>query len=168
MTDQLTETTHEEPLTVERVFAAPRALVWRAWTEPARMQRWYGPQGMTQHVCEIDFRIGGRYLYGLRSAEGWEYYTTGTYEDIVPLERFTASESLSDAAGNPVAPPHYGMPDGTPATMTIIVTFEDAPDGGTKLTLRHLGWPDASMAAGAGGGWNQAFDKLQAVLAEAG
>jgi len=157
----------EEALVIERMFAAPRDLVWRAWTEPRRMQRWYGPQGMTQHVCEIDFRVGGRYLYGLRSAEGWEYYTAGTYEQIVPLERFVVTESLSDAAGNLVAPAHYGMPDGTPATMTIIVTFEDAPDGGTKLTLRHLGWPEAGMAEHAGGGWNQAFDKLEVVLAEA-
>lgn len=168
MTGRQGEARGAEALVIERVFAAPREIVWHAWTEPERVQRWYGPRSMTLHVCEIDFRVGGRYLYGLRSSEGWEYYTAGTYVEIVPLERFAASESLSDASGIPVAPAHYGMPEGTPATMTIVVTFDDTPGGGTKLTLQHLGWTDASMAEGAAGGWNEALDKLEVVLAAAG
>lgn len=131
------------------------------------MMPWYGPAGMTMHVCEIDFRVGGRYLYGLQSGEGWEYFTTGTYEEIVPLERIVVSEGLSDADGSPVAPSDYGMPGDTSDRMTIIVSFEDIDGRRTRLTLQHLGWADAAMAEQAGGGWNQAFGKLAEALASA-
>lgn len=131
------------------------------------MMPWYGPAGMTMHVCEIDFRVGGRYLYGLQSGEGWEYFTSGTYEEIVPLERIVVSEGLSDADGSPVAPAHYGMHGDTSDRMTIIVSFEDIDGRRTRLTLQHLGWADAAMAEQAGGGWNQAFGKLAEALASA-
>jgi uncharacterized protein YndB with AHSA1/START domain len=159
-------TTEGEGVVVERVLDAPRELVWRAWTECEHFMRWYGPKGMSSHVCEIDFRVGGRHLYGLRSPEGWEYYTTGVYQEIVPLERFVTTDSLADADGNLVPPAHYGMPEDSPSETTVIVSVEDIDGGKTKLTLRQIGWADADMAQGAGGGWNEAFDKLEATLVD--
>jgi uncharacterized protein YndB with AHSA1/START domain len=161
-----TVTDQQEGLVIVRVFDAPRELVWRAWTEPEHFARWYGPQGMTQHVCEIDFRVDGRYLYGLRSPSGFEYFTTGTYREIVPPERFVATESLADASGALVAPGHYGMPEDAPSEMTVIVSLEALSGDRTRLTLRHIAeWPRADMAAGAAAGWNGAFDKLEQALA---
>jgi uncharacterized protein YndB with AHSA1/START domain len=157
--------TEEEGLVIERVFDAPRELVWRAWTEPERLMRWYGPKSMSLQACEIDFRVDGRYLYGMRSPEGYEYWTAGVYREIVPLERWVATESLADADGNLVPPAHYGMPDDAPTEMTVIVMLEDVDGGKTKLTLRHIAaWPNDAMAAGAAGGWNEAFDKLEALF----
>jgi len=162
--DSAQATGEGEGVVIERIFDAPRELIWRAWTEPEHFMRWYGPKSMSAHTCEIDFRVGGRYLYGLRSPEGFEYWITGVYREIVPLERFVSTESLSDADGNVVPPAHYGMPGDALTEMTTIVSLEGAEDGKTKLTLRHLGWTDDAMSAGAAGGWNEALDKLEALL----
>ncbi len=157
----------EQGLMIERVFDAPRELVWRAWTEPEHFMRWYGPKGFTVPICEIDFRVGGRRLIGMRSPDGQEYWTAGVYLEIVPLERFVATESFSDEHGNVVSPGQDGAGDDAPPEMTITVTLEDLGGGRTKLTLRHAGWADDSMAAGASAAWNQAFDKLAEVFATA-
>ena len=148
-------------LVVERGFDAPRELVWRAWTDPALMMRWWGPEGMTSPACEIDLSVGGRYLLGMRSPDGYDHWIAGVYHEIVPLERFVATESMADEHGNVDPSPAYGMGE-----KTLTVTFEDAGDGSTKLTVRQAGWPDLGMAAGASAGYNQALDKLAAALAD--
>lgn len=156
-----------QELVIERVFDAPRELVWRAWTEPEHFVRWYGPKGMSVPVCEMDFRVDGRFLCGMRSPDGFEMFTSGVYREIVPFERYVATESLSDADGNPVPPSHYGMPGDTPTEMTVIVMLEDVDGGKTKLTLRHIAVrTDEDMAAGAERAWNEAFDKLEAALVD--
>ena len=153
--------TEQQGLVIERIFDAPRELVWRAWTEPEHFMRWYGPQGMTLPSCEIDFRVGGRHLFGMRSPDGQEYWSSGVYREIVPLERFVFTDSPADEHGNVVP-----MGD-VPLETIVTVMLEDLGGGGTKLTLRQGGWPDDGMAAGASAGWNQAFDKLAAALADA-
>lgn len=152
---------------IERVFDAPRVLVWRAWTEPDHFMRWYGPAGMTTHRCEIDLRVGGRRFIGMQSSDGQEYYTTGLYLEILPLERFVATDAPSDAAGNPVPPSRYGMREGISLETIVTVTFEELDGGRTKMTLDQSGFPSKDWAAGAGGGWSQAFDKLVAILGDA-
>jgi uncharacterized protein YndB with AHSA1/START domain len=156
----------EQGVVVERVFGAPRELVWRAWTEAEHFKRWYGPNGMTGHTCEIDFRVGGRYLIGLRSPEGHDFWSTGTYREIVPLERFVATDSFSDQDGNVVSPTAFGMGDDVPMEKVNTITFEDLGDGKTRLTVHQLGWPEGMMAQGAGSNWEQGLDKLTAALAD--
>lgn len=151
---------------VERVFDAPRDLVWRAMTEAEHFKRWYGPQSMTTHTCEIDFRVGGRYLLGMSGGNGFEYWNAGVYREIVAPERFVATQLLADKDGNTVAASHYGMPEGAPSETLLSVVLEDLGDKRTKVTLTQAGWGDDAMAAGAGGGWSQAFDKLEIALAE--
>ena len=118
-------------------------------------------------TCEIDFRVGGRHLFGLRSPDGRGYWTTGVYREIVPLERFVYTDSPADEEGNVVPASHYGMGEDVPLETIVTVTLEDLGGGKTRLTLRQAGWPDDSMAAGAGAGWSQAFDKLAETLATA-
>lgn len=154
-------TTDEDGVTIERVVQAPREVVWRAWTEPEHFARWYGPAGFTLPVCEIDLRVGGRHLWGMRSPDGQEMFSTGVYSEVVPNERFVCTDAFADADGNIVP-----MGDGHPVETTLTLTLEDLGGGQTKMTLRQAGWPDPGMAAGAGGGWNQAFDKLDAALPE--
>ncbi|PZC41886.1 MAG: putative conserved protein YndB, AHSA1/START domain [Chloroflexi bacterium] len=156
---------NEPGLTVERVFDAPPALIWRAWTEPEHFKRWYGPQGVTMPTCEIDFRLGGRHLFGLQMPDGNGYWTTGVYQEISPIERFAYTDAFADAQGNVVPGTHYGMSDDAHTETVVTVILEDIGGGKTKLTLRQAVWADAAMAQGASDGWNQALDKLAAELA---
>lgn len=153
-------------LVIERIFHASREVIWDAWTKPEHVMRWYGPDGMALPVCKMDFRVGGRFLFGMRSPAGNEHWTTGVYREIVPLQRIVTIESPSDADGNVASPTQHGMPDGAPVEMTIVVTFEDVEGGKTRLTLRHLGWTDGDVASHAGVAWNQAFDKLEAAFTQ--
>lgn len=160
----MTSDTTDEGLTIERIFDASPQLLWQAWTEPQHFKRWYGPQGIECHVCEIDLRAGGSHLFGLQMPDGNDYYTTGVYQQVDPVERFVTTDSMSDANGNVVPPSSYGMPGEDPLELLLSVTFEDLGNGRTKQTLTQTGWPDPAMAQGAGGGWSQAFDKLEAIL----
>jgi len=155
-----------QALIIERVFDAPRELVWRAWTEPEMAMRWWGPKGFTAPACEIDFRVGGKILSAMQSPEfneGRPIWSTGVYREIDPLERIVMSDSFADEHGNVVPATHYGMGEEFPLEMLVTVTFEDL-DGKTRMTLRHEGLPAGEMKDGAGAGWNESFDKLAEIL----
>ena len=153
-------------IVIERIFDAPRELVWKAWTEPERIMRWWGPNGYTLLACKIDLRVGGKYLFCMRTPEAQDSWTGGTYREIVPMERIVATEHHADEHGN-VLPPLIDAPEGgLPDVLLVTVTFEDL-GGRTKLTLRHAGMPAGEMAGMAAEVWNQAFDKLAELLARA-
>ncbi len=150
-------------LVITRMFDAPRELVWKMWTEPEHYMRWWGPKDFTAPSCRIDLRVGGKYLSCMRSPEGQDFWSTGVYREIVPLERLVFTDSFADEHGNIVPGSHYGMGDDFPLEMLVTVTFE-AVDGKTRLILRHAGMPAGEMGEMAGAGWNQSFDKLAAAL----
>jgi uncharacterized protein YndB with AHSA1/START domain len=159
--------TEEKALVIERVFNAPRELVWKAWTDPEMAKRWWGPRTFTAPAAEIDFRVGGKCTMAMQSPdfnEGRPIWSTGVYKEIVPLERIVVTDSFADEEGNVVPATHYDMPDDIPLEMLITVTFEDAGDGKTKMTLRHEGLPAGDMQEGAGTGWNESFDKLAEIF----
>jgi uncharacterized protein YndB with AHSA1/START domain len=159
-------TTAEGALVIERVFDAPRELVWKAWMEPERMMRWWGPRAFTCPHCETDFRVGGKILASMQSPEfneGRPIWSTGVYREIVPLERIVMTDSFADEEGNVVPGTHYGMGEDIPLEMLITVTFADL-GGKTRMTLRHEGLPAGEMLEGAGTGWNESFDKLAESL----
>ena len=153
----------QHELVIERVFDAPVELVWRAWTHPEHVMRWWGPKGNTSPACEIDLRVGGKYLWAMRSAEGQDLWSTGVYREIVPFERIVCTNSFADENGNLVPASHYGMTADLPLEMVATVTFENL-GGKTRLTLRHEGLPLGEMRDGATAGWNESFDKLAASL----
>jgi uncharacterized protein YndB with AHSA1/START domain len=154
----------ERELVITRIFDAPRELVWKAWTEPERSMRWWGPKNFTSPVSKIDLRVGGTYLNCMRSPEGQDYWSTGVYREIVPMERIVYTDSFADEKGNVVPATHYGMGPDFPLEMLVSVTFEE--DGGrTKMTLRHVGIPAGRMSELTEAGWNESFDKLAEVLA---
>jgi uncharacterized protein YndB with AHSA1/START domain len=150
-------------LLIARILDAPRKRVWKAWTDPERVRRWWGPQGFTSPVCTNDFRVGGRYLYCMRSPEGEDYWNTGVFREIIPFERIVYTDSFSDPEGNIVSPTHYGMGSDFPLETLITVTFEDL-DGKTRLTLQQIGLPVSVDSENAKQGWNEAFDKLVDIL----
>jgi uncharacterized protein YndB with AHSA1/START domain len=161
--NSLTGERGKQDISITRIFDAPRELVWRAWTEPEHLMRWWGPKGFTTPFCEINLRVGGRYLNCMRSPQGQDYWSTGTYLEIVPLERIVCTDSFADAQGNVVPATYYGMEADIPLQMLVTVTFEDL-QGKTRMTLEHAGLPAGPTSEGASAGWNESFDKLAESL----
>lgn len=150
-------------LTITRIFDAPRELVWKAWTEPEHVMRWWGPKDFTSPVCRLDLRVGGKYLFCMKSPDGQEFWSTGVFREIVPMERLVYTDSFADEQGNVVPASHYGMSEDFPIELLVTLTFEDY-QGKTKMTLTHLGLPAGEMTDLTEAGWNESFDKLAESL----
>jgi len=149
-------------LTITRIFDAPLERVWQAWTDPEQLKRWWGPQDFTAPVIQLDLRVGGKYLFCMRGPDGKDYWSTGTIQEIVPLERLVFTDSFADEKGNIVPASYYGMSN-IPEVLKVTVIFERLP-GKTKMTLVHAGFPPSEDREMAGLGWNQSFDKMVNVL----
>ncbi|HMN27836.1 MAG TPA: SRPBCC domain-containing protein [Caldilineaceae bacterium] len=152
-----------QEVVISRVFDAPRELVFRAWTDPERIMQWWGPAHFTSPACKVDFRVGGAYLFCMRSPDGQDFWSTGTYKEITPPERIVYTDSFADAQGNVVSAAHYGMPGDWPAELLVTITFEDQA-GKTKLTLRQTGIPAGEVLEMTAAGWNESLDKLAESL----
>jgi uncharacterized protein YndB with AHSA1/START domain len=157
-----TETTQRQELVIERVFDAPRERVWEAWTEPEQVKKWWGPKEFTAPSIESDFREGGKYLYCMKAPDGQDYWSTGTFREIVPMERIVVTDSFADEKGNVVPPDHYGISD-HPLEGRMTVTFEELGDQ-TRLVIRYEGMAPGEMRDMAEAGWNETLDKLAAIL----
>ena len=92
----------EREVVITRVFDAPRSLVFKAWTDPEHMARWWGPRGFTNPICELDARVGGAWRIVMRSPAGIEYPCGGVYREIVEPERLVFTNIATDNEGNPV------------------------------------------------------------------
>jgi uncharacterized protein YndB with AHSA1/START domain len=162
MTDTPTQPANEERvLVITRTLNAPRALVWRAFSDPVHLSRWWGPAGFTNPVCELDFRVGGHWHNVMRGPDGSEYPTDFTFVAIVAPEHIVLRNA-------PARGEVWG--DNPPPSFERSITFEDL--GGTKtlLTIRaefgSLEHKDAVVRRGWIAGTNESFDKLEALLAE--
>lgn len=148
-----------------RTFDAPRELVFKAWTEPERVMRWWGPAHFTSPVCTIDLRVGRSYLFCMESPEGQRFWSTGVFHEVTPPERLVFTDSFSDKHGNAVPASAYGMPGEWPPELLVTVTFEEV-DSKTKLTLTQVGIPEGEVLEMTAAGWNESFDKLAASLGQ--
>jgi uncharacterized protein YndB with AHSA1/START domain len=159
--DTMTVTTvSDQELVAERVFDAPRQLVFDAWTKPEHLKRWFGPKDWTLPVCEVDFRVGGVWLYCMRSPDGsQDSWGRAVYREIVAPERIVYVDSFADKEGNPVP----GMPE-----MVITVEFSDH-EGKTKVTSRTLfasaAERDSVLDMGVIEGLTETWDRLAEYLA---
>ncbi|MGB5846773.1 MAG: SRPBCC domain-containing protein [Anaerolineales bacterium] len=150
-------TVSKDAVVIERTLEAPVNLIWQMWTDSEHFKKWYGPTGFTVPVANMDMRVGGKRLVCMSSPDGsMKMWTTGEYTEIIPNQRLVYTESPADENGNVVSPSAMGMPEGYPATTEVTVLLEDL-GGRTKMVMTHAGVPADS---GAGGGWEQAFDKL--------
>ena len=152
-------------VTFVRVFDASRGLVWKAWTEPKRMMQWWGPNMFTSPFCKIDLRVGGKYLMSMRGPDGKDFWSTGIYNEIVPLKRIVLTDSFADEKGNIVPGTYYGMDPSFPLKASITLTFEDQ-SGKTKFTLEYAGMECLGEADRKNmmQGWEESFDKLEEYL----
>ena len=154
-------------IVITRMFNAPRERVWKAWTDPKELVKWWGPKDFTSPVCKNDLRVGGKYLYCMRGPAGSEFdkdmWSTGTYTEVIPMEKIVATDFFADADGNIISSKEYGMPGEWSEDMIITVTFDDAGPAKTKLTIIHKGHP-TEIADMANDGWNQSLDKFAMCL----
>lgn len=157
-------TSTPEAITVTRTFDAPRALVFKAWTEPEQLRQWWGPHGYTTPAVTVDLRPGGLFRYCMRSPEGREFWGRGRFREVVPPERLVYVDAFTDERGNVVDPTHYGLSPAHPRESLVTVTFAER-GGRTTVTLRHE-MPEATPErAGAGEGWSEMLERLAALVA---
>jgi len=153
-----------DSVVIERTFNAPIEMVWKMWTEAEHFASWYGPMGATIPVANMDVTVGGtRHIcMAMETPNGqMQMWFVGTFTEIVVNERLVYTDAMSDEDGNVMTPEQMGMPPGSPESTEVIVELQ-ATDGGTKMTMTHVGVPADSPGAG---GWAMAFDKLADALA---
>jgi uncharacterized protein YndB with AHSA1/START domain len=151
----------QDAVVIERSFDAPIELVWQMWTNPGHFSAWYGPDGASIPVAQMDVRVGGTRLVCMevRTPGGpMKMWFTGEYRDVVENERLVYTESMADENGHVMSPEDMGMPAGHPTTTEVRVELEDL-GGRTKMVMTHVGIPADSPGAA---GWSMAFDKLAA------
>ncbi|HTX17298.1 MAG TPA: SRPBCC domain-containing protein [Bacteroidota bacterium] len=148
---------------ITRLFGAPRELVWKAWTDPRHLMRWWGPKHYTSPHCTIDLKVGGKRFWCMEAPDGTKHWTVGQYREIVPIERFVYTDQFADEKGNVVPPSYYGFPDDWPGEMLVTVTLE-AIGGKTRMTVEHLGLPKGKLSSMAAEGWKESFDKLAETI----
>jgi len=153
-----------ERMVVTRVFDAPRELVWKAWTDPKYVMQWWGPKGFTAPFCEMDFRVGGKFLYCMRAPDGQEFWNGGEYHEIVPHEKIVSSMYFSDSKGNRVESAHYGIEHEAIQDAHDVILFEDLGNGQTKLTFIGNETMQNAIESGQMEGTKQILDKLAAVV----
>jgi uncharacterized protein YndB with AHSA1/START domain len=154
-----------ERMVVTRVFDAPRELVWKAWTDPQYVKQWWGPKGFTAPFCQMDFRVGGKFLYCMRAPDGQEFWNGGEYFEIVVHEKIVYSMYFADAEGNKVEAAQYGIQHEAMDDANDVILFEDFGNGQTKLTLIGNESMESAKNSGQVEGWNQILDKVAAVVA---
>lgn len=154
-----------ERMVVTRVFDAPRELVWEAWTNPKYVMQWWGPKGFTSPFCQMDFRVGGKFLCCMRAPDGQEFWNGGQYHEIVPHEKIVSSMYFSDSKGNMVEPAVYGIEHEAIDGAYDVITFEDLGNGQTKLTFVGNETTENATSSGQVEGWNQILEKFAAVVA---
>lgn len=116
---------------ISRRFDASRESLFAAFTEPARMQQWWGPRGFTVVKAEMDLRVGGSYHYAMKAPDGSTMWGKFVYREVSPPARIVWENSFSDEAGGVTRHP---MAPTWPLRMLSTVTC-DADAGGTRLTL---------------------------------
>jgi uncharacterized protein YndB with AHSA1/START domain len=156
--------TNLSELEMSRIIDAPVAEVWKAWTEPDYVKQWWGPDGFTCPVANLDVREGGTSLVAMSSPEYGTNYSNWTYEEIVPQQRIVYIHNLADEAGNTVDPATAGMPPDFPQDVRNVVVFEPTDDGKTNLTVTEYAdftqqWHELSKM-----GQEQCLDKVAQIF----
>ncbi len=146
----------DEQILITREFDAPKHLVYKAWTTPELVKRWWSGERGEVTSAEIDLRVGGMWRYVMVAQGGFEVAFHGEYREIVPAERIVCTEVFE------------GMPDAAALTTT---TFSEA-DGRTTLTMlvEHTSKEDrdAHINSGMEGGMQEAMDRLERVAISLG
>jgi uncharacterized protein YndB with AHSA1/START domain len=140
----------ENVLTLTREYPVPREKVWRAWTDPKALSRWFGP-GDTECVtrAELDVRVGGRYDIGFRTENGEEHGVSGVYQEVAPPDRISFTWAWQS----------------TPERVSVVtIELHSTDNGGTRLEFRHDRFFDRAARDNHERGWSGTFQKLERFL----
>ena len=143
-----TKGTEKLSLEIKRLINAPRDRVYAAWTDPAQMRQWFGPENVQTRDLIADARAGGEFRWDLINSEGEEMTIRGEFRDLQPGKKIVFTWQWDD--------------DEIWKNHTSIVTVElDDADGGTELRLTHEQLPNEQSRDGHTGGWNSVLNKLE-------
>ncbi len=141
-------------IVITRTFDAPRALVWKAWTDPKHIMQWWGPNGFSNASCESDLRVGGSFHLNMRAPDGNTYPCQGIYREIEEPERIVYDSEADES---------HPCGAGLPPRSVVTVTFAERV-GKTTLTLHtrfeNVAHKDAANEAGYSVGWEAALQRL--------
>jgi uncharacterized protein YndB with AHSA1/START domain len=159
----------QDTFIISRVFDAPRDLVFRVWTDPKHLAKWWGPKGVTIVSCANDLRPGGLFHYCMRWPDGQEMWGKWVYREIAVPERLVFLNCFSDPEGRTTRAPFFDgtWPLETLTTITFAehlgkttVTVEWIPLDATEAERRTFADNHDSMRAG----WGGTMDQLAAYL----
>jgi uncharacterized protein YndB with AHSA1/START domain len=147
-----------QELVLERTFDAPRDLVFRVWTDPAHLVKWWGPEGFTTTVETLELKPGGKLLLTMHTDNGFSIPTKGTFQEIIKNEKLVfITSSFEDDMGNAQL-----------EVLNTITLIEE--NGNTKLTLHALVLKStpavAGSLAGMKEGWNSSLNRLGETLSD--
>ena len=154
-----------------RAFDVPRDFMFKVWTDPAHMQRWWGPKGVKVTHSKMDLSPGGVYHYCMRTPDGQDMWGIFVYREIVKPERIVFVNSFSNEQGGLT---HHPMMRTWPLEMLSTITFTEQ-GGKTTVTVRWLPLNSTheEVKTFMGGfdsmkkGWGGTFDQLGEYLAKA-
>lgn len=136
---------------LKQIFPAPREKVFRAWTEPEELKKWWGPAGCILPFAQVDLRVGGQYRFGMQYPPADIFYLTGTYREIRPPEKLVFTW-------------RWENPDMDKGESLVTVEFRDLGDA-TEVVLTHQRFPDEAVAAQHNQGWASIFAELNQYVA---
>jgi len=143
----------EQPfLVLERFYSVAPEKVWRAWTDPQALKRWFGPGGHEPvSLAELDLRLGGRYRIVFGGPQGDAHEVQGVYREVVPNRRLVFT---------------WTWPRSTPERESLVTITLRAIAGGTELVFRHERHFDEAVRDNHVRGWTESFVKLEQWLRE--
>jgi uncharacterized protein YndB with AHSA1/START domain len=115
--------------------------------------------------CKMDFRVGGKFLWSMKSPDGQEFWNGGEYHEFVLHEKIVYSLYFADSKGNKVEPAQSGTEHQTIDDARDVVIFEDFGNGQAKLTMIGNETMEDAKNSGQLEGWNQILEKVAAVIA---
>ena len=148
-----TEDAAKTTLEIKRLIKAPRERVYAAWTDPAQLKRWFGPENVQTRDLTADARVGGKFRWDIIDPDGDEMTVHGEYRELQPNRKIVFTWQWDD--------------DEVWENHASIVSVElDDVDGGTELRLTHEQLPSEQSRDGHTRGWNSALDKLEKLFSE--
>ena len=144
-------TATDTSLQVSRVIQAEPEAVFRAWTDPAELEQWFGPEGMTLSLAEVDLSVGGQYRIRIENAENKARTVTGVYREIEPHTRLAFTWDWEEE--------EFHMGEET------LVTVDLADLGGsTEVRITHERFPNAEAVKGHEEGWTSSLNCLERLF----
>ncbi|MGA3300518.1 MAG: SRPBCC domain-containing protein [Candidatus Acidiferrales bacterium] len=146
----------------ERTFNAPNEQVWRVWNDPDSIKQWWGPAGYTAPTISNDLRVGGTFLWAMKSPKGEMFWNTGVYQEVIPNSRIVSTMSFADETGKALPGSKAPVPGRWPDAITVTTEFSES-NGKTKVTVKEVGMPLLVMILSRVA-WDQQFDKIAGLL----